>query len=320
MQDSQGRVIEYARISLTEACNFCCTYCRPHEITEAMAPVLPASFWMSVLEALWLGGVKAVRFTGGEPLLYPHLYELLEAVQKKEWFSDISMTTNGSLLSQQAEKLYAAGVRRLNISLDSVEEEGFAQAVGRSGQLERVLQGIEAAKTAGFKNIKINTVVQKPMSDEEVRVLLHYGDTWNVVWRFIEYMPFQGKQSHVPTFQEWKAQLERIVGAPLELVTDRLGFGPAQYFRLPSGQQIGFIFPLSNQYCSSCNRIRFTADGYLRLCLLRDEDLELKRMVQRGADAETIMHCIEEALQGRYASHDGEAIEKVERPMWRIGG
>lgn len=320
MRDSQGRVIEYARISLTEACNFCCAYCRPQEITEAMAPVLPPSFWLPLLEALHLGGIKALRLTGGEPLLYPHLYELLERIQESQWFSDISMTTNGSLLETQAKCLFTAGVQRLNISLDSVEEEGFAKAVGRNGQLAGVLRGIEAAKTAGFQNIKINTVVQAPFSDKEVETLLHYGKEWDVVWRFIEYMPFQGKQSHVPTFGEWKEQIERIVGSELTPVTDRLGFGPAQYFQLPDGQRIGFIFPLSNQYCSSCNRIRFTADGSLRLCLLRDEDLDLRGLIQNGGTPQTILHCIEEALQGRYASHDGNSIEKVERPMWRIGG
>ena len=111
MRDSQGRVIEYARISLTEACNFCCAYCRPQEITEAMAPVLPPSFWLPLLEALHLGGIKALRLTGGEPLLYPHLYELLERIQESQWFSDISMTTNGSLLETQAKRLFTAGVQ-----------------------------------------------------------------------------------------------------------------------------------------------------------------------------------------------------------------
>ncbi len=320
MRDSQGRVIEYARISLTEACNFCCAYCRPQEITEAMAPVLPPSFWLPLLEALHLGGIKALRLTGGEPLLYPHLYDLLESIQARQLFSDISMTTNGSLLTAHAERLYATGVQRLNISLDSVEEDGFAKAVGRNGQLEGVLRGIEAAKAVGFENIKINTVVQAPFSDKEVETLLQYGKDWNVVWRFIEYMPFQGKQNHVPTFGEWKTQIERIVGAELRPVTERLGFGPAQYFTLPNGQRIGFIFPLSNQYCSSCNRIRFTADGSLRLCLLRDEDIDLRQLIQKGGTPHEILHCIEEALQGRYASHDGNSIEKVERPMWRIGG
>ena len=200
MRDSQGRVIEYARISLTEACNFCCAYCRPQEITEAMAPVLPPSFWLPLLEALHLGGIKALRLTGGEPLLYPHLYELLEHIREDQWFTDISMTTNGSLLETQAERLFTAGVQRLNISLDSVEEAGFAKAVGRNGQLASVLRGIEVAKSAGFQNIKINTVVQAPFSDKEVETLLRYGKEWDVVCRFIEYLPFQGKQSQVPTF------------------------------------------------------------------------------------------------------------------------
>ena len=320
MRDSQGRIIEYARISLTEACNFCCTYCRPHEITEAMAPVLPVSFWMPLLEALHLGGVKALRFTGGEPLLYPYLYELLERVQEQQWFSDISMTTNGSLLHRFAKDIYDRGVRRLNISLDAVDEYGFAKTVGREGQLASVLQGIETAKSVGFQNIKINTVVQAPFTDAEVRTLLHYGKEWGVVWRFIEYMPFQGKQNHVPTFGEWKEQIERIVEAELQPVTERLGFGPAQYFMLPDGQKVGFIFSLSNQYCASCNRIRFTADGALRLCLLRDEDLDLQQFIESGATPMAILQRIEDALQGRYASHDGEEIQKVERPMWRIGG
>ena len=236
MKDAWGRTIEYVRLSLTDACNFCCPYCRPAEITpQSQTQLLSVDEWMTILGAFHHIGVKAVRLTGGEPLLYPHIEELLGRIKESGWFEDISMTTNGSLLASRAQRLKKFGLNRVNISLDSLETEAFATCVGKAGQLESVLDGIRSAINANFKSVKINTVLSRYWSDDEVKSLLQYVEKWPVVWRFIEYMPFQGDAFHGPTFDEWKEQLERVSGGSLTEVHSVYGFGPATYLALPSG-------------------------------------------------------------------------------------
>ncbi|MBS6334112.1 MAG: radical SAM protein, partial [Veillonella sp.] len=175
MKDAWGRTIEYVRLSLTDACNFCCPYCRPAEITpQSQTQLLSVDEWMTILGAFHHIGVKAVRLTGGEPLLYPHIEELLGRIKESGWFEDISMTTNGSLLASRAQRLKKFGLNRVNISLDSLETEAFAACVGKAGQLESVLDGIRSAINANFKSVKINTVLSRYWSDDEVKSLLQY--------------------------------------------------------------------------------------------------------------------------------------------------
>lgn len=216
VQDNWQRTIEYVRLSLTEACNFCCPYCRPEAITpESQTNLLTPDEWLTVLGAFHQLGVRALRLTGGEPLLYPHLDELLQKLQERQWFEDVSMTTNGSLLGKRAKELQKLGLNRVNISLDAVDGDTFDIRTGRIGELSAVIEGIEAALAAGFTSVKINTVLMEPMSDDMVRSLLAYMEKWPVIWRFIEYMPFQGQTFRGPTFEEWQAQLTRICGGPL---------------------------------------------------------------------------------------------------------
>ena len=321
MKDAWGRIIEYVRLSLTDACNFCCPYCRPAEITpQSQTQLLSVDEWMTVLGAFHRLGVKAVRLTGGEPLLYPHIEELLTRINQTGWFEDISMTTNGSLLASRAAKLKELGLNRVNISLDSLDSDAFALCVGKANQLDSVLNGIQSAIDAGFTSVKINTVLSRHWTDDEVHALLTYVETWPVIWRFIEYMPFQGDAFHGPTFDEWKAQLERVSGGILTENHDVYGFGPATYYNLPSGKEIGFIFSMSHSYCDTCNRVRLTSDGQMRLCLLRDDEADLVSLVrQRLSEVELASH-IEWALQRKQERHDGMTMDQPERPMWRIGG
>lgn len=321
MKDAWGRTIEYVRLSLTDACNFCCPYCRPTEITpQSQMQLLSVDEWMTILGAFHRVGVKAVRLTGGEPLLYPHIEELLMRVNKTGWFEDISMTTNGSLLSPRAVRLKELGLNRVNISLDSLDREAFALCVGKANQLDSVLAGIQSAIDVGFTSVKINTVLSRHWTDDEVRALLNYVETWPVIWRFIEYMPFQGDTFHGPTFDEWKAQLERVSGGPLTEHHGIYGFGPATYYNLPSGKEIGFIFSMSHSYCDTCNRVRLTSDGQMRLCLLRDDEADLVSLVRRGLSETELASHIEWALQRKQERHDGATMDQPERPMWRIGG
>ena len=266
MKDAWGRTIEYVRLSLTDACNFCCPYCRPAEITpQSQHQLLSVDEWMTILGAFHQVGVKAVRLTGGEPLLYPHIEELLARIKQTGWFEDISMTTNGSLLAPRAEKLKELGLNRVNISLDSLDSDAFALCVGKADQLDSVLSGIQSAIDAGFTSVKINTVLSR----------------------------------------HW---------------TDVYGFGPATYYNLPSGKEIGFIFSMSHSYCDTCNRVRLTSDGQMRLCLLRDDEADLVSLVRRGLSETELASHIEWALQRKQERHDGVTMDQPERPMWRIGG
>lgn len=325
--DSWGRKIEYVRVSLTEACNFCCPYCRPVEITpESQTDLVSVEEWLVILAAFHHLGVRALRLTGGEPLLYPRLQELLHRVHETGWFEDISMTTNGSLLAAQAEELHRNGLDRLNISLDSVDPEQFNRCTGRTGQLPSVIAGIEAALKVGFKSVKINTVLMDTVADETVATWLTYLEKWDVVWRFIEYMPFQGETFQGPNFTSWLSQLTRLCGGTLvplnaAVGADKVhGFGPATYYRLPNGRVVGFIFPMSHSYCDSCNRVRLTSDGRLRLCLLRDDEASLVSKVREGYDGAQLAQYITSLLQLRHEKHDGIDTAQPQRGMWRIGG
>ena len=230
------------------------------------------------------------------------------------------MTTNGSLLAPRAAKLKELGLNRVNISLDSLDSDAFALCVGKANQLDSVLNGIQSAIDAGFTSVKINTVLSRHWTDDEVHDLLTYVETWPVIWRFIEYMPFQGDAFHGPTFDEWKAQLERVSGGILTENHDVYGFGPATYYNLPSGKEIGFIFSMSHSYCDTCNRVRLTSDGQMRLCLLRDDEDDLVSLVRRGLSETELASHIEWALQRKQERHDGVTMDQPERPMWRIGG
>jgi len=221
---------------------------------------------------------------------------------------------------EQAAKLKELGLNRVNISLDSLDSDAFALCVGKANQLDSVLNGIQSAIDAGFTSVKINTVLSRHWTDDEVHDLLTYVETWPVIWRFIEYMPFQGDAFHGPTFDEWKAQLERVSGGILTENHDVYGFGPATYYSLPSGKEIGFIFSMSHSYCDTCNRVRLTSDGQMRLCLLRDDEADLVSLVRRGLSETELASHIEWALQRKQERHDGVTMDQPERPMWRIGG
>lgn len=320
MKDRWGRTIKYVRLSLTEACNFACPYCREHKVEALnLEEQLNLEEWLCLIDAFASLGVEAIRLTGGEPLLYPSLEELIRAVKKKYPAMILAMTTNGSLLAEKAKALKAAGLDRVNISLDALEKESFQKATGGYGSLEKVLEGIEAAQQVGFTPIKLNTVLWRALTVEVLKTIEAFMEQWPVIWRFIECMPFAKGQSPSMTFKEFEELWETYLGEPLKEVQGVVGFGPATYFELPKGQRIGFIFPLSAPYCEDCNRLRVTADGKLRLCLLRDEEVDLKGLLKAGATKEALMETIKEALGYRKNAHE-TCITELERPMWRIGG
>lgn len=316
--DSFGRHIEYVRLSLTEACNFACPYCRPNLDMSGLNHVLTVEEWLPILQAFHELGIRAIRLTGGEPLLYPYLEELLQEITKRQWFEDISLTTNGSLLVSKVDMLKRAGAQRLNVSLDALSEEQFLVATGGYGHWQDVKEGIFAAHEAGLGPIKVNTVLSRQYTEEEVRQFLHYMKEWPVVWRFIEYMPFQGDAFRGPSFEEWKSLLEKVAGKNLLSVLYKEGFGPATYYSFEGEKEkIGFIFSMTYSYCDSCNRLRVTSEGNLRLCLLRKEEVSLRFAMDNGV--ERVKEEILRAVAYKKEEHEG-FDSTPEKEMFRIGG
>ncbi|MGC9398188.1 MAG: GTP 3',8-cyclase MoaA [Anaerolineae bacterium] len=328
--DAYNRPISYLRISVTDRCNLRCVYCmpaegvpwRPHE------EVLRYEEIETVVRAAAELGISKVRLTGGEPLVRLGIVDLVRKLARIPGVDDLAMTTNGVLLARYAEALAEAGLRRVNISLDTLDAERFRR-ITRLGELEDVLTGIEAARTAGLRPIKINTVVVRGLNDDEVVALaaktLQAG-WWNI--RFIELMPVgDGElrnavwEEQVVTAQEIRQKIEAALGT-LEPASMQVGNGPARYYRLPGARgTLGFITPISEHFCYQCNRLRLTADGQLRPCLLSNREIDLRTPLRTGADVESVKRLILEGIRRKPRHHHlAEAVHLVDRGMSEIGG
>ena len=322
--DSFGRGINYLRISVTDRCNLRCIYCMPPEGVVAVphSEILSYEEICAVVRAAAGLGVSRVRITGGEPLVRAELPRLVGMLGQIKGIEDLSLTTNGTLLRKYAVELKRAGLRRVNISLDTLKEDRFRE-ITRCGELRDALDGIAAAMSAGLQPVKINMVVMRGINDDEVMdfATRTYHEGWNV--RFIEVMPFGGVADFVPA-----AELKRRISplGQLEPSSAIAGSGPAECYRLPRARgTIGFISPLSEPFCSRCNRIRLTSLGQLCPCLVSDEGVDLKRTLRRpGASGreEEIKRLILKAVAAKPERHrlaDGEAIS-VKRRMSQTGG
>ncbi|MEE8418646.1 MAG: GTP 3',8-cyclase MoaA [Dehalococcoidales bacterium] len=323
--DSWQRQINYLRISVTDSCNLNCVYCSvgslPHLEREA---ILSYEEIRRVVEVAAGMGIKKVRLTGGEPLVRPDLSKLVGSLAKIEGIDDISLTSNGILLGKYAAELKKAGLKRVNISLDSLREDRFKQITG-GDKLSEVLSGIEAAHRAGLEPVKINMVVMRGTNDDEVVDFARksINDGWHV--RFIEFMPIgtaNDTASELVSSQEIMERLQ-ILGK-LEPYTGDTGNGPARYYQFPGAKgTIGFITPMTEHFCEGCNRLRITADGQLRPCLLADDEINLKEALNRGADPDEIKQLIQRAVIIKREGHNltgGLAPEVASRPMCQIGG
>ena len=331
--DPFQRVISYLRVSVTDRCNLRCVYCMPEEGIE-FQPREEILSYEEILATVRVGasmGLRKVRLTGGEPLVRHGIADLVAMISSVPGIEDISLTTNGIALPRMAEPLARAGLRRVNISLDTLRPERFHQ-ITRWGRYEDVMEGIAAARAAGLSPIKINIVVMRLINDDEVLDFARstYEQDWDI--RFIELMPFLEEQEtcikdtslvlgFVPT-EEIKQQIKRELG-PLEPSQAKVGHGPARYFKLPGAKgNIGFISPVSEKhFCESCNRMRLTADGKIRPCLLTDHEVDLKSTLRGGGDEEALRQGILEALRSKPDAHH---LSDGNRPRWRkmiqIGG
>ena len=327
MIDSYHRPITYLRISVTDHCNLRCVYCMPPEGTRgnAQEALLTDEEIIRVAQAAARLGVRRVRLTGGEPLVRAGLPGLVSVLAKVPGIEEVSLTTNGVLLGRMAQALASAGLRRVNVSLDTLSEERF-QHISRVGRgIERILDGIRIAERHGLAPIKINAVVARGVNDDEVASLarLTLSENWHV--RFIELMPVGqcatwDEARFVPA-AEMKTRLEAQVG-PLTPAASPGGCGPANYFRLPQARAtVGFITSVSRHFCRACNRLRLTADGKLRPCLLSDAELDLRAALRSGVATDDLCALIQQAAALKPAGHRlAEHSIPLERVMAQIGG
>jgi len=283
LSDRFGRRIDYLRLSVTDRCNLRCTYCMSEDMN-----FLPRQQILSLEEIYQVAatfvelGVRKIRLTGGEPLIRRDILKLVEAVAKLPDLQELSMTTNGTMLPEMATNLKSAGVSRLNISIDSLQPQRFKQLT-RVGELDQVIAGIEAAIDAGFKRVKLNAVILDGFNQDEVVDLAQYAISNGLDISFIEEMPLGAISSHQRKNTQISSQYikdQLISRFNLLESTDKTG-GPSRYMQVVGSQsRIGFISPISDNFCASCNRVRLTAEGRLLLCLGNEHSVDLRAVIR----------------------------------------
>lgn len=321
--DTSGRQINYLRISVTDRCDLRCSYCMP----KAFKDYAESADWLSfdeierIVRAFVDLGVRHVRLTGGEPLVRKNLTLLARQLAGIEGLDDLSLSSNCTRMAAMAHGLRKAGVQRLNVSLDTLDPDLFQQIT--AGKLQKVLEGIEAARQAGFFPIRINTVVMKGINDQHIDALLAYCAERDFTLRLIETMPMgdTGRQAleRFVDLQEVKRSLE----SRHDLIPDVLpGAGPARYYRLSGTKtRIGFITPLSQHFCETCNRVRLTVEGTLHMCLGQEHAYPLRDLLRNDiGNTELKQHLIKALLLKPEKHEFRERPEKVIRFMSMTGG
>ena len=327
MQDDYQRTIDYLRVSVTDRCNYRCLYCMPKEgiALREHREILRYEEMIKIITAFSKEGIRKIRLTGGEPLVRKGLDFFIRSIAALDNIEDISLTTNGSLLAAQAMALKEAGLKRVNISLDTVDPLRFAAITGERGQFEDVIAGIDAALEAELTPVKLNVVLSELFQPSDLEWFLHLVAYAPIHVRFIEYMPIGASRiKGGMTIPELKKLLEEMAGAALlPLKKNNFGEGPATYCSLPGLKgSFGFIAPLTQHFCASCNRLRLTADGKLKPCLLSDQEVDLTEALRQGADEEVLRALFRAAVQGKPDGHkllDGVKSES-RRGMSQIGG
>ena len=333
MKDAHGRVIDYLRISLTDRCNFRCIYCMPEDGVCQLAhdDILRIEDIERLVRVAASIGIKSIRLTGGEPLVRKGVVDLVSAITATPGIENVSMTTNGVLLPAMADDLKRAGLSRVNVSLDTLDEAQFRE-ITRVGKLEDTLAGIEAALAAGFDPVKVNAVTVRSLGQDFLAFAKLSIDRPLHV-RFIEYMPVGnasgvdgcgwGKADVIPSEELFELINARAVAEGMEPLRPAgesrpIGWGPARYFEFPGAQgTVGFISPLSRHFCSECNRLRVTAEGRIRPCLFSDTEYDVRAALRAGDD-EGARAVLYEALGAKPDEHHDKV--GTERNMSQIGG
>ncbi|MCL4502550.1 MAG: GTP 3',8-cyclase MoaA [Deltaproteobacteria bacterium] len=317
--------INYLRISITDRCNLRCAYCTPWGGWEK----LPCREIMRYEELLRLAraaakvGIRKIRVTGGEPLVRKGAVEFIRRLHQVSGLEEICLTTNGVLLRELGQELYAAGLRHLNLSLDSLRRERYRELTG-GDHLDEVLAGLETALSLGFNPLKINCVLLKSLNEDELLEFARLTKAHPFQVRFIEFMPTVDQNLWDKHFLPIAMVRQRLqVLGPLEPVRQSATAGPARIFRIPGFQgELGFISSVSDHHCPACNRLRLTAAGLLRPCLFSPVELDLKSPLRQGADDETLGRLFREAIQWKNsaARANAAAIPLPGRAMVSIGG
>jgi len=324
--DKFDRVIDYVRISVTDRCDFRCVYCMDEEMA-----FLPRARILTLEELAQVGrafvelGVRKIRLTGGEPLVRNNVLKLMQDLGRLPGLDELVLTSNGSQLERMATDIRAAGVRRINISLDSLDAERFRRLT-RTGDLGQVLRGIAAAQAAGFDAIKINAVILKGRNEDEVIALTEFASSRGFDISFIEEMPLGniGDHDRAEAYYSSDAIAADLATRYTLIPTSERTGGPSKYFRLAeTGTRVGFISPHSHNFCGDCNRVRVTVEGRLLLCLGQEHSVDLKRVMRaHPQDLDALKQTIVDAMAIKPHGHDFDLHAKplIFRHMSHTGG
>ena len=323
LTDPYGRSVEYLRLSVTDRCDLRCFYCLPGDYRDFSEP----EEWLSFQEierligAFVASGVRRVRITGGEPLVRKNLPTLAGNLARIPGLLDLSLSTNAVGLGRQAEILKSAGISRINVSLDTLRTDRFKDIT--RGNLDKVIDGLMAAKQAGFSPIKINMVIMKDVNDDEVEDMIEFCIKHDFTLRFIETMPMgdtgRNAASHYLSLQEVKNRLAKRY----ELVPGVMpGGGPARYVQVAGSQlRIGFITPISQHFCETCNRVRLAVDGTLYLCLGQEHKFEFRPLLRAGISDAELLDAVQHAITLKPERHEfNDKTQQVVRFMAKTGG
>lgn len=315
MQDQYGREIEYLRVSVTDQCNLRCQYCMPQEEgCKKKEELLTAEEIVRAVDAAAALGIRKVRITGGEPLVRKDLLSICQQISERKEIQELCLTTNATLLEESAQALRKAGVQRVNISMDTLKEDRYEKITGKKIQ-NNAMRGLQAALQAGFQKVKINTVLLGGWNEDEVEAIARMTQSAPVDVRFIEWMPmYEGKCLEHTTWISCEKVLEAL---PEAVFVGQEGV--ARLYQLPGAKgKIGLISPISHQFCSTCNRLRLTADGTLKPCLHSAQEISIK-----GLEKEAMIQKFREAILAKPLQHpelSKEQISQAGRNMNQIGG
>lgn len=323
MHDTLGRTINYLRLSVTDRCNMRCHYCMPAEGIDQLGhkDILSFEEFLRIVTAASSLGIRKVRITGGEPLVRKGVIGLISDISQVPGIDEVTLTTNGLLLNGQVQALWDAGIRRLNVSLDSLQPETFAE-ITRGGDLAKVLRGLDEAESAGMK-IKLNMVVMRGVNDREIIpfAALSQQKPWSV--RFIEYMPVIREQQWQEKVFTGRDILDRLQEQfDLQEISNTPLCGPAKPYRITDAPgSIGIITPMSDHFCGSCNRIRVTSTGFAKSCLLSEGTVDLKPDLQQPG-LEALQTTLQQVISGKPSEHQLNTDPDGSTPfsMSKIGG
>ena len=323
LTDKFGRTIEYLRLSVTDRCDLRCNYCMPEGFKDFETP----DDWLSfdeierVIRVFGELGTKRIRITGGEPLVRKNLAELASRLSSLPGIEDLSLSSNATRLQKQAAPLKQAGISRINVSLDTLRADRFKEITG--GKLEKVLKGLMAAKEAGFQPVKINMVIMRGVNDDEIEDMVQFCIEHDFTLRFIETMPMgdtgrNASLQYIP-LNEIHARLAKKYTL---IQTKMNGGGPARYVRIEGTElRIGFITPMSQHFCDTCNRVRLSVDGTLYLCLGQEASYPLRELLRAGITDEELKQHIQKAIDLKPEKHEfSDKPEKLVRFMSMTGG